>query len=188
MCNVTTIGARPQGLAISGSGANLRRGTAGTISNTIFTGWVSACLDIDNDETIARGCLNSTTLRTGADTLLVKDSICFNNGPSGTTVSTGTVTGGAACTPAQLVGLWAPSTADPGIAAAASFPTNPINTALYVPSGALSGPDCEAVDPAAFDSAPFIGALQNGGINWLDDSSACAPGQVADCWLNVDLN
>lgn len=188
VCNVTTIGIRPQGGTISGSGANLRRGTAGTISNTIFTGWPSACLDIDNDETIARACTNGTTLRTGADTLLVKDSICFDNGPAGTTLSTGSTTA-PACTPAQLVGLWGPSTANPNIAAAAAFPgTNPLNTAAYVPAGALAGPDCEAVDPAAFESAPFIGALQNGGINWLNDSSACGPGQVADCWLNVELN
>ena len=34
--------------------------------------------------------------------------------------------------------------------------------------------------------APFIGALQNGGINWMNDSAACAANQVGDCWLNAD--
>jgi hypothetical protein len=188
ICNVTAIGAKNQGLAISGSGANLRRGTAGTISNTIFTGWVSPCLDIDNDETIARGCAPGPTLQTGADTLLVKDSVCFNNGAGGTALSTGSTTT-PNCTPAQLVGLWAPSTANPGIpwAAAVTYPTNPLNTADYVPGAPLGAPDCEAVDPGAFDSAPFLGALQNGGVNWLNDSAACNAGQIGDCWLNVEL-
>ena len=187
ICNVTAIGAKNQGLAISGAGANLRRGTAGTISNTIFSGWVSSCLDIDNDETIARGCTGPATLRTGADTLLVSNSVCNNNGPTGTTLAIGSTTA-PACTPAQLVGLWAPSTANPNIpwASAVTFPTNPINTADYVPTAPLAGPDCEALDPGAFDSAPFIGALQNGGINWLNDSAACAASQVGDCWLNAD--
>jgi hypothetical protein len=183
MCNLTMIGAAPQGLVISGSGANLRRGTAGTVSNTIFEGWNTACLDVDDDQTIARGCVNGTTLRTGADTLLVKDSICFSNGA----LSSGSTTA-PACTPAQLVGLWGPSVANPGIAALAAFPAgNPLNPAIYVPSAPLPGPDCQAVDPGAFDSAPFIGALQNGGVNWLTDSTACGVGQVAGCWLNVEL-
>ena len=189
VCNVTALGAKPQGLGISGSGANLRRGTAGTISNTIFSGWVSSCLDIDNDETIARGCQNGTTLQTGADTLLVSNSVCFNNGPAGVTTAIGTIAT-PACTPAQLVGLWAPPAANPNIAwaSSASFPTNPLNTADYVPAAPLAGPDCETLDPGAFDSAPFVGALQNGGVNWLNDSAACAAGQVGDCWLNAELN
>ena len=189
ICNVTAIGAKNQGLGISGSGANLRRGTAGTISNSIFSGWVSSCLDVDNDETIARGCTGPATLRTGADTLAVRDSVCFNNGPAGTTTAIGSTTA-PACTPAQLVGLWGPSTANPNIpwASSASYPTNPINTADYVPTASLAGPDCETVDPGAFDSAPFIGALQNGGINWLNDSAACNPGQVGNCWLNAELS
>ena len=152
-----------------------------------FSGWPSACLDIDNDETIARGCTGPATLRTGADTLLVSNSVCNNNGPTGTTLAIGSTTA-PACTPAQLVGLWAPSTANPNIpwASAVTFPTNPINTADYVPTAPLAGPDCEALDPGAFDSAPFIGALQNGGINWMNDSAACAASQVGDCWLNAD--
>ncbi len=189
ICNVTAIGAKNQGLGISGSGANLRRGTAGTIANSIFSGWVSSCLDVDNDETIARGCTGPATLRTGADILLVKDSVCFNNGPTGTTTAIGSSTS-PACTPAQLVSLWAPSASNPNVpwASAVSFPTSPINTADYVPTAPLGGPDCASLDAGAFESAPFIGALQNGGVNWLNDSATCNAGQVGDCWLSADLS
>lgn len=100
VCNVTTIGGKG-GSAITGSGANLRRGTSGIISNTIFTNWLSDCLDIDNDETLNRGCTNATTLRTGADTLLVRDSICFSNDIAPASQVSGSNTA-PSCTPAQL--------------------------------------------------------------------------------------
>jgi len=193
ICNVTAIGARPQGITIGGSGAQLRRGTAGTIANSIFASWRSSCLNIADNDTIGRGCLNATTLRTGADVLRVQDSICFNNGTGGTTVMSGGAT--SPCTPAELGALWTTSTGlntttDPSIpwATAASFPGNPLNTSNYVPGIALSGPDCKNVNPTVFDSAPFIGALPSVGSNWLNDASVCGPGQIAGCWLNVELN
>lgn len=84
-----------------------------------------------------------------------------------------------------------PTTAgpDPAIPAAAAFP-GPGGFAIadYRPAGALAAPDCEALDPAFFDSASYIGAFQSGGTNWLLDSAACTPGQVDDCWLDADLN
>lgn len=193
MCNVTLIGAKGAA-AISGSGANLRRGTAGLVSNGLFLNWQSACLDLDDAQTLARACTDATTLRTGADVLRVQDSICFNNG--GATQVSGTATS-PACTAAQAWGLWGateglvPSTptgavADPAIPASASYPTS-FGTADYRPSSALPAPDCEAIDPAFFDSAPYVGAFQSGGTNWLLDSAACVPGQVDDCWLSADI-
>jgi hypothetical protein len=198
VCNVTSIGAKGVS-TITGSGANLRRGTSGTVSNSIFTNWLSDCLDIDNNETLARGCTNATTLRTGADTLLVQDTICFSNDTAPSSQVSGT-NAAAACTPAQLYGLWAateglvpadPTTAgpDPMIPSAAAFPgPGGFATADYRPTAPLAAPDCEALDPAFFDSAPYIGAFQSGGTNWLLDSAACPSGQVADCWLSSDLN
>lgn len=186
ICNVTLIGARNQGLTIGGAGALLRRGTAGTISNTIFAGWRSQCLRIDANETMARACTSPTTLFTGSDNLLVSNSVCYDNGPTGTTLSGGTAT--APCTPAEVVALWNPSTANPNIPAVslASWPANPLNPADYAPPAPISGPDCSDLNPSVFEPAPFVGGI--GSVNWLADAAACAPGQVAGCWLNLELN
>ncbi len=205
VCNVTAIGVRaqPGGVpgGVSGAGANLRRGTAGIVANTILMDWPSACLDLDDAETLSRACTSPTTLRTGADTLLVQDSICFDNGANGESQVTGSAAG-AACLPAQAYGLWAASHGlvpanpaeplasqpNPKVNVSGTFPT--VADGRYLPEEPLPAADCEALDPAFFDSAPYVGAFESddtGGTNWLLDAPACATGQVGGCWINFDL-
>jgi hypothetical protein len=174
-CNVTLIGATRQGGALSGSGANLRRGTAGKVGNAIMMDFTSAGLDLDDAATVNHGCVNSTTLNAVEPILRVQDTILHNNGGAPDQVI-GTVAGGN-CTPDQLGALWVANegllvTATnplPGITA--SFPTTVDNRYFPVGGGiADSAPDCAALRPNVFDAAPYIGAFEPGGgtpENWL---------------------
>ncbi len=210
-CNVTSIGAFG-GSAITGSGANLRRGSAGIVANSIFTDWRSECLDIDNDATIARGCVNSATLQGPPDNLLVQNSTCYNNdfADGGDDQITGsTVTPN--CTPDQLYDLWetqglkpdqASIGADPGIAArtgVGACPTNPVNPADYVPSAPVAAPSCALVDdvdgarsnvflPGTLPIASNFEGAFAAGFDWLDDAPVCNVNQVGGCWISFDLS
>jgi hypothetical protein len=175
ICNVTVIGCVRQTCGSTGAGANLRRGTAGKIANTILMDFPSAGLDLDNDETLARGCTNSTTLNTTEPVLRVQDTILHNNG-GGALQTIGSTTA-PNCTPAQLAGMW-DSTEGLNVTATNPLPsiTGTFPTAVdnrYFPSSggeADGAPDCEALNPAVFDSAPYIGAFEPGGgtpENWL---------------------
>jgi hypothetical protein len=57
LSNLTLVGRGPNaGAGLSTNGAHLRRGTAGTIINSIMIGWQSAGLDVDDAATFAGGC------------------------------------------------------------------------------------------------------------------------------------
>jgi hypothetical protein len=174
-CNFTVIGSTRQGVTSSGAGANVRRGTAGKIANTILMDFTSAGLDIDDDATLARGCTNATTLQTTEPVLRVQDTILHNN--AGGALQTIGSTTAPACTPNQLAGLWQTGeglivTATnplPGITA--TYPSSVDNR--YFPTGggeADGAPDCALLRPEFFDPAPYIGGFEPGGgtpENWL---------------------
>jgi len=183
VCNATMIGCVQQGAACAivggttgGQGANLRRGTAGKIGNSIIMDFRVAGLDIDNDETINQGCTNSTTLKTTEPVLRVQDSILFNNGAAGTNQTIGSTSGANNCTPAQLAGLWA---ATEGLLITGTNPLPSVTgiypaavSNIYVPvDGGIAddAPDCADLNPAFFDPAPYVGAFDPnvGGVNWL---------------------
>src|SRR5262249_60672806 len=86
-CNVTLVGTKSQG-GIAGQagrrGAMIRRGTGGKISNVIITDFTQSGINIDNNETMANVCDNSTTLHTdgagGRPSMIFKNTILFDNG------------------------------------------------------------------------------------------------------------
>jgi hypothetical protein len=192
-CNLTLIGAsRQTGGAIAGrSGANIRRGSAGKIFNSLFMDWTAGILDIDNTETINRACDADSLLDASQEPrLLVSGIKGFNFGAD---ASTGSAMGGPAfCSTADalwdkwgLAGLVDPASAngtagtDPmlgGVAAGtaggitATFPTA-VDDRYFPPSGTLGATPC-GLEPDFFDAAPYIGAFEpggstGGGDNWL---------------------
>jgi hypothetical protein len=174
-CNVTLIGATRQGGALSGSGANLRRGTAGKVGNSILMDFTSAGLDVDDAATIAHGCVSAGSLNTVEPVLRVQDSILHNNGGAPDQVI-GTVAGGN-CTPDEIGALWVANenlivaATNPLPSITASFPTTVDNRFFPVGGGIADGAiDCAALRPDVFDAAPYIGAFEPGGgtpENWL---------------------
>ncbi len=216
VCNLTAIGAYG-GSPITGNGANLGRGTAGIVSNSIFTDWRRECLSIANDATIARGCVNSATLKSPPDNLLVRHSTCYNNdfADGGADQVTGSVVT-PNCTPDQLYDLWegvalkpdqASIGADPGIAARSGLgacPTNfgggdPINPADYVPTSPVAAPSCALADdvdgarsnvflPGTLPTASNFEGAFAAGFDWLDDAPLCNVNQVGGCWISFDLS
>jgi hypothetical protein len=176
-CNLTMIGAVRQGGAISGSGANIRRGSAGKIGNSIFMDFTSAGLDIDDAETVNHACTNGTTLNTTEPVLRVQDTLLHNNG--GTPDQVIGSAAGANCTPDQLATMW---TATEGLLATATNPLPGIGATFptvvddrYFPLSlgeADNAPDCAALRPDVFESVDYIGAFLPGGStgsgdNWL---------------------
>jgi hypothetical protein len=196
-CNMTIIGSKGQGDTTAGrSGANLRRGTAGVISNSIIMDWSGSCFQLDNDSTAAVACDAGPALDPGPVNLTIFDTVCYNNGDAAnapTALSPDHAAGSAAtpCTPSQWYSLLAGSNGllpasetalgpNPGITTS-SYPTAVDNR--WFPTNAApfnSAPDCEDVNPDFFDSADYIGAFDptnNPGGNWLSSP-----------WINFALN
>ena len=182
VCNVTMIGCRKQGCATGGAGANLRRGTAGKVANTIITDWFAAALDIDDDATLVHGCTNSTTLNTTEPVLRVQDSILYNAGSlvSGSTTSPN-------CTPAQLVGLWGMSLSgtDPLPGVTGTYPTT-VDDRFFPVGGGIADnkPDCADLNTGVFDPAPYAGAFVPGGSTGSGDNWLVTPGG----WISFAAN
>jgi hypothetical protein len=188
-CNMTLVGSKGQLDETAGrSGGNIRRGTAGTIANSLIMDWSASCFDFDNNETAAVACDNATTLCTSPPCLVVQDTICYNNGdPDDTPIAvtpdqvSGDMT--APCNPDQYYGLLAATEGllpvspaalgtAPGGGFSSAYPTS-ATTTQYFPANAApynNAPDCEAVNPPFFDSADYVGAFDPGnnpGGNWL---------------------
>lgn len=176
-CNMTMIGSSQQAVVAGRSGANLRRGTAGKIANTIFQDWTAGAFDIDNDETLIRGCTNGTTLQAVEPILRVSNTVAFNNGAS-QVIGSSTA---PSCTPTQLYGLWAantglvpadPSTVgpNPGLGITATYPTAVDNRYFPAAAGPADGLASCGLEPDFFVPAPYAGAFVPGGgtaENWL---------------------
>jgi hypothetical protein len=191
-CNFTMIGTKGQPGATGGSGALLRRGTAGKILNTLMMNFNSGGIALRDDATAAQACVNHTTLKTTEPYLVVKNSILRNNGAAGDTQITSALTS-PACTANEWYDMLVTQDAvqptrgagnvgpDPLIDP--TYPTDP-SSGQFVPpaSGPLtgSGTDCKAFDPF-FDTTNYIGAFAPGGANWLFP----APGS---CWINFAQN
>ncbi len=186
-CNITLVGSKGQGDTTSGrSGANLRRGTAGVIANSLLMNWSSSCFQFDNDTTAAVACDAGPALDAGSVNLTMFDTVCYNNGdPASVPIAASPdhAAGSAAspCTPSQWYGLLAASNGllpasetalgpDPGITPV-TYPTAVDNR--WFPSNVApfnNAPDCQDVNPDFFDSADYIGAFDptnNPGGNWL---------------------
>jgi hypothetical protein len=198
MCNLTLVGAKPQGATVGGrSGAKLRRGTAGVISNSIIAGWEGSGVELDNDATATQACLNPTTLKTTGTILRIQNTQFYNNGDAATApvaaspnhANEGNIA--SPCTQDQLYGLWASGAGvapadsalgtDPGFGGVMGtpYPTSGTTSAYIPPNAApwVGAPDCQAVNPDYFDSATYVGAFDPAGANWLSTP-----------WISFSLN
>lgn len=190
-CNITLVGTRPYGQSGTGRrGMILRRGTAGKIQNVIVSGFTQSGIHMDDNATAQRACTSPTSLNTVEPFLVVRNSIVYDNGPGGTTTTSGNAS--APCTPAQwftqLTASQGVSTADPNITEnAVGYPvTTPTGAAAadgYVPTSAgAPGASCGALDSFFDGSATYIGAFAPGGgsaANWLRSSAT---------WIDFDTN
>jgi hypothetical protein len=172
-CNITVVGTRGQAGSPAGTnqlGALLRRGTEGFMAKMIVEGFHAAGLQLQH---ATPGCSAGPAL-TGA--LLIRDSIFFDNGPTGADhCSSGT--GGNApspCTGCEFYDLLANSfgvvpdlnpagpVVNPGVSEA--YPPvdpRPTNTAAVANSF-----DCSGVD-AFFTANNYIGAFDPNAASWL---------------------
>jgi hypothetical protein len=188
ICNLTAIGSVRQAAGGGRSGANLRRGTAGKIYNTLFMDFGAGCLDIDNTETLQQAC-DAGALKATEPRLRVQNVKCFNTGAD---QSTGSATGGPAFCPTadDLYDAWGAAglidpanNTDPGTdpelggvpagspgGITATYPT--VVDDRYFPAlGDLGASNC-GLEPGFFEAAPYIGAFEpggstGGGDNWL---------------------
>jgi hypothetical protein len=189
ICNYTMIGSKGQGDATAGRpGATLRRGTAGTIANSIIMDFPGGGFSLEGANTATQACTTGD--------LKIQNTLFFNNGPAGDLHGTGA--GGAACTGdgwydtvlgATLGVLPATSPAagpNPGIVTGA-FPTTIFNAVPPVATADLNAPDCDAVDPAFFDNAAYKGAFLPGGTS-ADNWMITCPGTPVCEWVTMDAN
>ncbi len=81
MCNLTLVGARADG-DIGGSDAGIlfRRGTGGTVANSIVTGHNDAGVELRDLVTTQIACTDATTLNPADPNLRVRNSIFYLNG------------------------------------------------------------------------------------------------------------
>jgi hypothetical protein len=191
-CNVTLVGAKAQGDTNTGRfGAELRRGTAGTLANNIIMDFAGAGVRLPDANTATQACA------TGA--LRIQDTLFFNNGPApGDLVATGSGNG-STCTGdiwydtilSGLGNLPASSPAlgpNPGITTGA-YPTTVTNQ--FIPTNVVdtAAPDCRPLQPDFFDSAAYKGAFVPGGTsadNWLISCPSPGPGQCN--WISFDAD
>jgi hypothetical protein len=68
LSNMTLVGRGPNAGVGTGSGINLRRGTAGTIINSIIIGFKAGGLDVDDAATYAAGCGTAPAIAKECDT------------------------------------------------------------------------------------------------------------------------
>ncbi len=194
-CNVTMIGSKVPGTVSAGAdGALLRRGTAGTIANTIITKFGRRGFTLDGDATSAQICSAASTLRTdgpvGRSPLAVMNSIFFDNGPGapGTTQASGTA---SPCTGSDAFTLWSASygvsVTDPLITIPVSWPvTDPRPVAGPADAVRVGGLDCSTLDGFFVNATDgsgnkYIGAFAPGGTNWLQPT-------VASDWVSFVTN
>ena len=173
-CNVTLIGCKGQaGCNVSAVGALLRRGTDGTIANTLVQNFNTGGIQLRDASTATQACDPGPTL-TG--NLIIQNSIFFDNGPTGVEHCVGhSSTSGANCSSCTLYDLYANSkgvrpdlsppgaAVDPGISD--SYPNadpRPTNVAAVTTGVA----DCTTIDDS-FQSTNYIGAFDPNGSNWL---------------------
>jgi hypothetical protein len=186
-CNVTLIGTKSQGDTTAGRfGAQLRRGTAGTLANQIFMDFSGEGINIADASTATQGCTTHA--------LKVQNSLFFNNGATGNDQAAGP--GGPACTgdafyesQTGLLPATNPSAGpNPGITTGA-FPTTLTNQ--YIPTNTVdtAAPDCKPLQSDFFDAAAYKGAFVPGGTsadNWMISCPAPAAGQCN--WVDFDPN
>jgi hypothetical protein len=183
-CNVTLLGTRGQAgppPATNMVGALLRRGTGGVVANAIVAGFHKVGIELRDNSTAAVGCTAGKTL-TGD--LLFRQSIFFNNGPTGH-VHCGQASGtNTPCTGCELYDLWANTQGvvpdlcatgalgcqdqTPVVDPLVSLAWPPLDPRPAVGSPAASGAlDCSTLDPF-FTPTAYVGAFEPGGDNWLD--------------------
>jgi hypothetical protein len=186
VCNATMVGTRLQANTVGENqerGTNLRRGTAGIITNTIWEHFRNAGLLVSDNATAAQAC------PPGPMGLLVEHSLLFDNGndSGGPVQVSGNWT--VPCTPAAWYAtLPAVDPANP--ATNGSDPLTPIiygtgvpnaQTDLnqFIPAGPAPGTanqplvntlalDCKTIDPF-FDTTNYVGAFRpdDPAGNWL---------------------
>ena len=89
-CNLTMIGARDNDINLgSQGGLFFRRGTAGTVANSLVMNYRDGCVRLDDVSTSQQACTDSTTLKTADPFLSVQSTVCYDNGG---TVAVGTGT------------------------------------------------------------------------------------------------
>jgi hypothetical protein len=196
-CNMTMIGCRQNSgfpgtdCTGTGSGALLRRGTAGKISNAIIMDYRKAGIELTQDETMQQGCTNATTLKSVEPVLRVQDSIVYNNGGGAQQLSSGSLVT-PPCTAAQLVGMWQATEGlnitgtNPLPALAATYPTT-ANTDQFFPvaAGIADGaPDCSSLNASFFEPVDYIGAFVPGGTTAGGDNWLATPGN----WISFAIN
>jgi len=192
-CNFTVIGTKGQPGATGGSGALLRRGTAGKIANTVMMNFNSGGIALRDDATAAQACVDHTTLKTAEPSLVIENSILFNNGAAGDAQITSALTspnctanewydmlvGQRGVFPARGAGSIGP---DPQIDT--TYPTDPASGQFVPPAGGTlattPAADCHQLD-TFLDTTSYLGAFQPGGSNWLFPT----PGS---CWINFAQN
>jgi hypothetical protein len=191
-CNMTLIGTKAQPSASGGSGALLRRGTAGKIMNTIFENFFTRAVTVNDNATTQQACTGASTLKTTEPFLLLDGIIAFNNGSTGNETIGGS--GASPCTPAnwwsalvtagKSIRPTAPNTAGPDPGIDPTYPTSV--TGQFIPPGgspaATGAANCQAFDPGFFEANSYIGAFKPGGTsadNWL-----ITPGG----WINFQQN
>ncbi len=194
ICNVTMVGSQLQTNTVGENqerGSNLRRGTAGIISNAIIEHFRNAGLLVSDNATAAQACPPATGLT-------VEHSLLFNNGndTGGPVQVTGNWT--TPCTPAAwYAGLTAVSPANPAtngtdpmtpVVYGTGAPTAQTDLNQFIPAGAGGNAtqplvnslamDCKTIDPF-FDTTNYVGAFRPGDTagNWLT-----AP------WISFRLN
>jgi hypothetical protein len=190
-CNMTMIGCLQNAggsCSGTGSGALLRRGTAGKISNTIIMDYPKAGIELNHDQTMQQGCTDHTHLKTTEPALRVQDTILYGNGGGAQQLSSGSLTS-PPCTASELVGMWQATeglnitATNPLPSIGATYPTVVDNRYFPASGGDADGaPDCKDLKSDVYDSAPYIGAFVPGGgtpQNWL-----VTPGN----WISFAIN
>jgi hypothetical protein len=193
MCNLTMVGDKT-GSPLADVGILFRRGTAGTVANSIITNYQDAGVEFRDVSTSEQACTDATHLKTAAPNLRVRNSIFFSNGDSTSEVPNAehckhlsTPIAGALCQPCDWYDLLVKSekvlnengdnTVDPG-----QSTTYPATGQLYAakPTGAQPSQvaSCAAINEF-FENTTYAGAFDPAGPD---------TGWLTQPWLNFDLN
>ncbi len=206
-CNLTMIGARDNDINLgSQGGLFFRRGTAGTVANSIVANYRGSCINLNDAGTAKFACDSASTLKTSDPFLTVENTLCFDNGGTGAR-GTGTkqidgVSSGANCTATQFYGMITASnnvTPASGVGTDPNIPTRwddvlatgpyPAKVPNVIPTSTTGFPpaiDCHTVDDS-LDTTNYIGAFDPAGgpgANWLDTPG----GDRFHRWISFDVN
>ncbi len=172
-------------------GILFRRGTAGTVANSIITNYLDAGVEMRDAATTQQACTDAKTLNPGPVNLRVRNSIFFNNGdassptPDAEQCKDSTITD-AVCSTCEWYALLVAkekvankdgeNTVDPGVTT-----TYPAPGALYSakPTGTQIAPAACASINEFFDNTTYVGAF---------DPAGPATGWLTQPWLNFDTN